>query len=87
MLAREAMASAAVALYAAAVLPRVPPQATARDLALGLFCPPHSCPSFAPEAVQMSGQLLRHQDSACGCLLLLDSTAGGEPDACHHYCV
>lgn len=56
MLAREAMASAAVTLYAAAVLPRVPPQVTAQDLALGLFCPTHSCPSFASEPVQISGQ-------------------------------
>ena len=56
MLAREAMASAAVALFAAAVLPSVPPQVTAHDLALGLFCPTYSCPSFLPGVVQMSGQ-------------------------------
>ena len=56
MLAREAMASAAVALYAAAALPSVPPQVTAQDLALGLFCPAHSCPSFLSGATQTSGQ-------------------------------
>ena len=56
MLAREAMASAAVALYAAAVLPSVPAQVTAEDLALGLFCPAHSCPSFLPGATHTSGQ-------------------------------
>ena len=36
-LAREAMSSAAVALYAAAALPAVPPATIAHELALGLF--------------------------------------------------
>ena len=38
-LAREAMSSAAVTLYAAAVLPHVPPECSAQDLAQGLFMP------------------------------------------------
>ncbi|DBB01023.1 TPA: hypothetical protein ACH3X1_000923 [Trebouxia sp. C0004] len=41
-LAREAMSSAAVTLYAAAVLPGVPPAVSATDLASGLFLPPDS---------------------------------------------
>lgn len=49
-LAREAMSSAAVALYAAAVLPDVPPAVSAVDLALGLFLPPTSTMRFAPSA-------------------------------------
>lgn len=62
MLAREAMASAAVALYAAAVLPNVPPQLTAQDLALGLFRPVDSSSSFVSGAVQLSGQCTTMQE-------------------------
>ena len=41
------MSSAAVTLYAAAVLPGVPPSVSAADLALGLFLPPDSAVRFA----------------------------------------
>ncbi len=46
-MAREAMSSAAVTLYAAAVLPEVPPAVSATDLASGLFLPPDSAVHFA----------------------------------------
>lgn len=54
-LAREAMSSAAVTLYAAAVLPGVPPSVSATDLASGLFLPPDSVVRFA--ALGPSGEL------------------------------
>ena len=57
-LAREAMSSAAVTLYAAAVLPGVPPSVSATDLASGLFLPPDSAVQFA--ALGASGQLALH---------------------------
>ena len=41
------MSSAAVALYAAAVLPEVPSTVSARDLAVGLFLPPQCATHFA----------------------------------------
>ena len=49
-LAREAMSSAAVALYAAAVLPEVPPTVSAWDLAVGLFLPPSCATQFVHPA-------------------------------------
>lgn len=50
MLAREALASAAVALYAAATLPAASPQATALHFAEGLLMPPAAAPAAAGAA-------------------------------------
>ena len=52
-LAREAMSSAAVTLYAAAVLPAVSPATTATDLAHGLFMPAAAANQSSPS--QISG--------------------------------
>lgn len=57
-MAREAMSSAAVTLYAAAVLPGVSPSVSATHLASGLFLPPDSAVQFA--AMGPSGELALH---------------------------
>ena len=59
------MSSAAVTLYAAAVLPGVPPSVSATDLASGLFLPPDFAVQYA--ALGASGELALH-------IILLHST-------------